>query len=100
MSKRVRAKSRTIDELEAESALIQLSMDLDAMTWRQDARLRVPEGWGLVDGENPVRTPKVKMTLRLDADVADWFRQQGDGYQARVNAVLRMYMMAKAAKLA
>ena len=37
-------------------------------------------------------------TLRLDGDMAKWFWQQGEGYQARMNAVLRCYMMAKIAK--
>ena len=31
------------------------------------------------------------MTLRLDADVLDWFRRQGRGYQTRINAILRRY---------
>ncbi len=31
-------------------------------------------------------------SIRLDNDVLDWFRQQGRGYQTRINAVLRAYM--------
>jgi uncharacterized protein (DUF4415 family) len=31
------------------------------------------------------------MTLRLDADLLDWLRAQGRGYQTRINAVLRSY---------
>jgi uncharacterized protein (DUF4415 family) len=35
--------------------------------------------------------PKRTITIRLDADVVDWFKLQGKGYQTRINAVLRMY---------
>ena len=37
---------------------------------------------------------KAAISLRLDADVLDWFRAQGTGYQTRMNAVLRAYMEA------
>ena len=36
--------------------------------------------------------PKKSITVRLDADVLEWFRAQGKGYQTRINAVLRLYM--------
>ena len=37
---------------------------------------------------------KIAVTLRLDADVLDWFRQE-QGYQTRINAILRTYMEAQ-----
>ncbi len=39
------------------------------------------------------RTPKTIVTMRLDADLLAWFRQQR-GYQTRINAILRAYMNA------
>jgi uncharacterized protein (DUF4415 family) len=39
----------------------------------------------------PVR--KTIVTMRLDADLLAWFRQQR-GYQTRINAILRAYMKA------
>ncbi len=36
--------------------------------------------------------PKKLLSLRLDADVIDWFKQQGPGYQTRINAVLRAFV--------
>jgi uncharacterized protein (DUF4415 family) len=39
--------------------------------------------------------PKLQLTLRIDADVVDWFRAQGTGYQTRMNAVLRSYVEAQ-----
>jgi uncharacterized protein (DUF4415 family) len=37
---------------------------------------------------------KVQLTLRLDSDVLEWFRKQGQGYQTKINALLRAYMDA------
>ncbi len=37
---------------------------------------------------------KSQITLRLDADVLDWFKSQGKGYQTRINAVLKAYKNA------
>lgn len=48
----------------------------DPAFW-DDARLAYPK--------------KERVTLRLDADVMDWFRRQGRGYQARINAILRRH---------
>ncbi len=32
---------------------------------------------------------KEKITVRFDADVVEWFRSQGRGYQTRMNSVLK-----------
>jgi len=37
---------------------------------------------------------KASISLRIDADVLDWFKAQGVGYQTRINAVLRAYRQA------
>src|SRR5215470_2176986 len=37
---------------------------------------------------------KAQVTLRIDADVLQWFRERGAGYQSRMNAVLRGYKQA------
>jgi uncharacterized protein (DUF4415 family) len=37
---------------------------------------------------------KKQLTLRLDADVLEWMKAQGKGYQSRINAVLRAYYEA------
>ena len=44
----------------------------------QNAELRVP-----------IKKP---VTLRLDADVLEWFKAGGKGYQTRINQLLRKYM--------
>ena len=47
------------------------------------ARLVVPEGVG-----------KKTVTMRMDIDVLEWFKEQGKGHLTRMNAVLRAYMLA------
>ncbi len=39
--------------------------------------------------------PKQQLTVRFDADVVDWFKAQGAGYQTRMNAVLRSFVEAQ-----
>ena len=51
----------------------------------------VPPDWKLA-AEAVMPTPKRLLSLRLDAEVIDWFRQQGPGYQTRMNAVLRAFV--------
>ncbi|MGY2291076.1 BrnA antitoxin family protein [Pseudomonas sp. SDO528_S397] len=42
-----------------------------------------------------LRVPvKQAVTIRLDADVLEWFKGQGTGYQTRINQLLRQYMQA------
>ncbi|QKL01232.1 hypothetical protein GEV39_07285 [Pseudomonas sp. NY5710] len=38
---------------------------------------------------------KQAVTIRLDADVLAWFKEQGSGYQTRINQLLRQYMHAQ-----
>ncbi len=40
------------------------------------------------------KPPKTQVTLRVDQDVLEWFKGQGEGYQTRINALLRAYMDA------
>ncbi len=45
------------------------------------ARLRMPE-------------KKVSVTLDVDADVLVWFKEQGEDFQNRINAALKIYAEA------
>jgi uncharacterized protein (DUF4415 family) len=38
--------------------------------------------------------PKAQITLRVDRDVLEFFKKQGERYQTRMHAVLRAYMQA------
>jgi uncharacterized protein (DUF4415 family) len=41
-------------------------------------------------GLKPV-SPKAAISLRVDADVLEWFKSKGPGYQTRINAVLKAF---------
>ncbi|PXX42580.1 BrnA antitoxin family protein [Undibacterium pigrum] len=46
-----------------------------------------------------LRAPaKQTVTIRLDSDVLEWFKEQGQGYQTRINQLLRVYMETKQQK--
>ncbi len=53
-------------------------------------RTETDSGW-LADEARP-RPPKRLMSLRIDADVVEYFRSLGPGWQSRMNAVLRTWM--------
>jgi uncharacterized protein (DUF4415 family) len=38
---------------------------------------------------------KQQLTIRLDADVLDWLKANGRGYQTRINRILRAAMESK-----
>jgi uncharacterized protein (DUF4415 family) len=57
----------------------------------------LPEDW--VDHAVPViPATKQLISLRIDPDVLEWFRAQGQGYQTRMNAALRAYVEARRGK--
>ena len=41
---------------------------------------------------------KKQLTIRLDEDLLDWIKDQGPGYQTRINAILRAYYEAHKGK--
>jgi len=55
--------------------------------WFKQAKLILPER-------------KEPVSLRVDADVLRWYKDQGPGYQSRMNAVLRQFAAAHGAKVA
>ena len=70
--------------------------------WNRSDRIRegCPRGWNWVNAASPTRSRKVSVTLRLDRDRTTWVWRQGEGTQARMNAVLRASVQAKAEKMA
>ena len=58
----------------------------------------IPPDWHGLEKVAPTRPKKVRITAAYDADVARWYRGLGEGYQARMNAVLRVTMQAVIAK--
>lgn len=55
-----------------------------------------PEFWAST--ELIEHKPKERVSARFDPEVLEYFRQQGRGYQTRMNAVLRSYVQAQKAK--
>lgn len=55
----------------------------------------IPEvtGWSGAVVEKFYRPIKKQLTLRIDADVLEWFKGQGEKYQTAVNRALRDHMM-------
>ncbi|HGG6556704.1 TPA: BrnA antitoxin family protein [Salmonella enterica subsp. diarizonae serovar 61:i:z] len=47
---------------------------------------------------NKFPKPKQQVTLRIDADVLEYFRHTGNRYQTHINAVLRSYVEAHKAR--
>ncbi len=88
-------RKRTKSEERSYSELLGDLIELEAWS-RQDKlkRATIPPEWHRIEREVPVRPKKVPVSLQLDADVARWFRALGQGHQARMNAVLRAYMLA------
>jgi uncharacterized protein (DUF4415 family) len=53
------------------------------------------EEWNWSDAVLIIPAKKKAISIRVDEDVLDFFKQQGAGYQRRMNAVLRSYMQQK-----
>ena len=72
---------------------------VDALTDQEiESAMRSDPDWAdLVDfdwSDAVIVTPgkKKSISIRLDEDVIEFFKAQGDGYQTRMNAVLRHFM--------
>ncbi len=56
----------------------------------------LPRLSGLTKRGRPKKVnPKVQTTLRLDPEVADFFRSKGRGWQTEINKVLKKHVEAK-----
>jgi len=49
--------------------------------------------WKEVANSGLYKPKKIVATVRIDADVMAWLKQQGRGYQTRLNAILRDAML-------
>jgi uncharacterized protein (DUF4415 family) len=66
--------------------------DIPRLTEKDFANAIVRQGFKPLPG-------KQQITLRIDQDVVTFFREQGRGYQTKINQLLRAYMEAhKAAR--
>jgi len=90
-------KTERLNWMYSVDALKMVEFDLHEVLFGWNA---VPRDWHYIwedrDRRDPART---KITVRFDADVVKFFRSMGEGYQHRMNRVLRGYMHARLAKL-
>ncbi len=56
----------------------------------------VPDDW-YKDAALMRWPPKEQISIRIDEDILKFFRNQGKGYQTKINAVLRAFMDASSA---
>lgn len=66
------------------------------LRWGLKGSERIPSAWHRIAAEDAVPY-KTKVTLRLDDDVLRFFRAMGAGHLTRINAVLRVFMLARLA---
>lgn len=79
-----------VSELEALQALPDEKIDYS------DAPPMKSEEWRDAAVGKFYRPIKQQLTLRIDADVVHWFKEQGKGYQTRINELLREAMRKEA----
>jgi len=75
-----RVRALTYEEIEAA-----IASDPDEAGWEVD--------WSTAMAGIP--GPKEQITLRIDGDIVNWFKDTGKGYQTRINTVLRRYVEAQ-----
>ena len=73
---------------------------LEALAQRPDSEIDfsdIPElteeQWKTAERGHFYRPVKRQITARVDADVLEWLKAQGKGYQSRINAILRREML-------
>jgi uncharacterized protein (DUF4415 family) len=59
-----------------------------------DAPELTDEQWKNAERGRFYRPVKRQITARVDADVLEWLKSHGRGYQSRINAILRREMLA------
>ncbi|MCH7564890.1 MAG: BrnA antitoxin family protein [Gemmatimonadetes bacterium] len=80
--KPIKSDLKRIDAMKDEDIDYSDIPEVDAAFF-ESARVVVPPG-------------KKQVTVRLDSDVLAWLKDQGKGYQTRINAILRAYYDAHA----
>ena len=69
--------------------------DADVDLTDPDARPLPSEAWATVRPFYEVYRPmKTQISVRIDRDGLDWLKNQGEGYQTRINQLLREQMLA------
>ena len=75
--------------------------EIRSLARMRDAEISIKDAPELSHWERAVvgkfyRPIKKPLTIRLDADVLDWLKSKGKGYQTRLNSLLRAAMERQA----
>src|ERR1039458_5467466 len=87
-------RSATMKRGNPEPLTPELQAELDALAAMPESEIDTTEMPPITDWSHAVRGPfyrpiKRPLSLRVDADILDWFQRQGQGYQTRMNFALR-----------
>jgi uncharacterized protein (DUF4415 family) len=82
--KRKKAKARKPRAQGATIAWLRASVEDDLLSLAED-ETGAESRWN--------RPRKRRISLRVDAEVVDWLKSNGPGYQTRINRILRRVMM-------
>ena len=94
-------KNDTTESFTVEALKDMVTQGKAGSDWKRASEVPLPDGsdpddamddidWRTVKLSMPRR--KSQMTLRIDTDVVEFFKDQGRGYQTRINAILRSYV--------
>lgn len=90
-------KTQRINWGYAVDAARQVEHDIHAVIREEQT---IPPDWHDIWKDKDRRDPlRRRVTMRMDADVVKFFKAMGEGYQHRINRVLRMYMHHRLAGL-
>ena len=83
--------NRKLSAAERDAQLAKLAAMSDDDIDTDDIPEAPAENWALAKRPGLYRPLKRHVTMRLDADVIEWFKEraQGRGYQSEINRVLR-----------
>ena len=99
MTKRANTVSMSADEAkakiergESQSDFARADLLTDEEIRRQAAEDPDERNWDWERASLEIPKPKVGIHIKLDADVVEFFKRQGAGYQTRINAALKAYV--------
>ncbi|HIA8053559.1 TPA: BrnA antitoxin family protein [Escherichia coli] len=92
MVKHKRGTSSTLD-VQHEAELKVLANKSDEEIDYSDIPPSSDEQWSNAERGKFYRPLKTQVSVRIDADVMEWLKRPGKGYQTRLNAILREAML-------
>lgn len=99
MTKRANFETMSVEDAKARIRGGESRSDYAAAAKLTDAEIRTqaaedPEerDWDWARATLALPAPKIDVHIKLDADVVEFFKREGAGYQTRINAALKAYV--------